>query len=448
MAERELIHWIRLMSPPHRVPFFRLRGVPYVGDLNLQGDLRFAKRVGNDGSAIVADNRTAVTADAVDGIVTVNRIPPGYVEGARVVVGGTRIRTIEAIFSDESDVTNPVYTLTLEGSDLELTSSGTEIILDAYPITLVSSSGTDLTVLSGVPLYYGDSISVGYREILVLSATATGVTSGELTEYSLVLGEERTVGSSESLYVKAYPAYSHTVVVPSLRGDRSVTGQVVPPLGPFQMELPEGGWSNDSDVQVYSRAVLKDAIFTERETVTQWHRGYGVGGPIQAVDMSLWELPEGDYLQPYKPGRAEVKANTHGHAYMYYNLHPGYIRAVQATFRVTADATSTLLVQQGTTIDEFSLSVGDNILTLSAPTDVVDEISLRFAGSSGQVWVVGDWIPVENPVRWIEYSIVAQSTIPYDWAAVGIMYKPLLPQIALATAAVDHSRRLDTMILL
>ncbi len=448
---------LRKISPPFRVPKFRLRGIPYHLDTWLSGASRFAKRVGNDSASLVADTQTYTTKGSTQGLLTVDRLPESFATGGLVLLGGKTPYVLESVYTDTlSDVDEPTHLLTLEGAESDTVLEGTLVQSIGYPITPdteYASDSTTITVNSDVPIYYGDVILVGWRELIVTESVSTSDNVYDLTLSDTLSFEG--VGDTQPIWLKTLPAYSHQVVVPA-EGDTSSTGSPVPTIGPWIMEIGQGGWGADIDPDVYSRAELLDATFTQRgDAITGWHDGYGVSNTIRGYDLTLMELWEGDWIRPLRPGKALVQTAENGRFWLHSNMYPGFNLDVSSQIRIKSTNPGTLIIAGINGVDGsdvvLSHAGGDIIMNIPAPAAsvVVESLDFGWVGDSGQDQVeIGSWIPAENPIRWINYSIVSHASIPYDWSMVGIHIKPLILSIDLIAAIYDGTKRLDSSLLL
>lgn len=282
----------------------RSRGLAIPLDPWMKGSLRFAEKFGAQGSVWFPSicMKTIKGANAGSSTFFVDSVKNGVDLGSIVLINNIRYRVIDFDTSISTD-----NTLSVDNSIYTSLATGSLITLWAIPITLEGLASKDTTTIrisSSVLLAYMDRLEVpiespsagipGYETTTFHDILQVDLVEQDVEGYKYLLKLKqplaRTLTDSETLYLRAYPAYfSGNIALPLFISNRLTI------VGPFLLDYLSGPLVNNIDFEEYSSV---KCLRTDETVITPY---VSVGShniqinrmPIQADQFLFWKLIDG-----------------------------------------------------------------------------------------------------------------------------------------------------------
>lgn len=411
------------------------RGLPTYVDRSLRGDIRFAKRTGNNISMLNADNTFFLAEDAlIRAKEFIIRHPTDWVKINSIVsIGpGKELHVVD-------DVIDGVRIHTKFPLSQTFTATENQVLLYASPLfcTLgVNKDGKILQVKSPYKLANGDHFSylenAGYlnsiADIKISEVTYLGLTADPIYKYlySIELASPvvRDILDGDLVFQRAFPAYfSQLTQVPNNIGSAD-------PIGPFLMDYLSGNITEGVSVkETFSiKAINRTGAYVHGsqfsyETVNK--NFLILDRPLSAYYPLFWELAEGTFR--FTPSRLLMRVNDKNLFCCGIRCIPHFEggRSYRVNLRSNIDCTIRFVFYPNAP-QEINLVGGINTpVNLLLPAGIINKIEINILGSANTCEVsMTDWTPRENTVVNLEYAYVAETTGMAKWQGTGLIVKP------------------------
>lgn len=338
--------------------YVRPRGLLVPIDPWVRGTLRWARKVGAQGSVWRPDTVIWLTADTGTGEYTfyVDHVPASMLIGSILLAGPT-----EKLLVGDWDTVDLTITTTTVTS--KRATKGQSISVWGWPCTVeggASAGANQITVTSELFVGYGDKLEIpvgtdtddwkyttSYQpsDVAFLKETATGY------RYLLTLptGLTRAVAGSETVYFRAYPAYfSGKISLPNF------SAEYIKVVGPFLLDWLSGPLTTDTRGTEYFRVKQFRA---DRDPLTPFvigeHNAQVNRMPIRADQMLFWRKVTGTLN--HQDSRTLCTCDSDGYFRIVETLTPPMtVPAYYATGAINTVATADLVNNDYFTINDGS----------------------------------------------------------------------------------------------
>lgn len=408
------------------------RGAPRYLDRDLRGTLRFARRRGSFLPTWAAETSTQLAEPATTGALDlkVQRMLGTFGLGSIVQLAGRSRHYIQDTLLDEAR-------LLLADNLLDAYAVGKPVASYAQPITSVGpfrAGSTTLQVRAPFEIHNGDELHLMLDPSLILSAARYQVLAARplgrdgtqyTTEVDLDDDTARALATDETLYCRTRPAYHSTRVQLPVMDAASVR-----PIGPFLIDYLSGaftaqlGITETLSLQLYGQSGV---IGGYEYPVTVQKNTPIVNLPIPSDALLFWHRVNGTL--DWNGRRTLCRHDQNGHFRLIQPLVPTW--PVGNSWEIRVLCSSSALIRVGfppAGFREYSIGAGERT-TITIGTDAGDpageriEIISRSAADAVLEW--GDFRPVGQSVRALEYRIVSSAEATHDWQASSALAKPI-----------------------
>lgn len=440
------------ISPHYSNVIVQPRGFPIFSDPLLKGQVRFARKTGNDFALINPDNEILLSDSIGNNSEAIQlQYPNRWLEIGAVLSLGPDVEF--AVIRDFSD-TQVQFTRPLTGTF----SDSSRVNLYATPLyaaVSAPSGSTTLVLKSRYHILAGDKISIETTPGLLTSLLDIRVSRARLlnvvtldapfslhyeVEVSQPTSAALTTGSnSHRVFLKAQPSYlSNQVFVPQ------VPDYPTDDIGPFLLDYVSGVLFDRPDIQEQLSITLFDKLGNTVVSDGDFPKSIGrqfqvTEMPVMADSIILWTVADGSMTFGKKGSTQELTAisicDEKGHFHTAQEVLPAMPPGTEWSVPVTSSTNATLKVTFFPNAPrEFELSaavpkqVTIGTTSLDQPTERIEIIVI---GNSNTRVEFGNWVSTKNQAFSMIYGITADVFGDAQWQSTNLFCKPMFLNFAM-----------------
>lgn len=426
-ARRRLFDLINGKLPSWGSATVRYEGFVSVLDTELDGTVRFAKKLGHPLPVWVVDNTTTISANTTTSASYIDVVANPWIKPlSRIRIDGRYDVTVSDVSSDGTRIYLP--------SRLETEFFvGTEVELFYHPVTVIGNYAAPLTtfvVHSDYTMYRGDVLVLSNtHEVELSSAVKTGMSPDGKYVYLVTLSEPQEVSAFDQgiLGLRAYPAYESSVLLT--------------PNQPFVWDRLSGVFYEDmEDVREVDTIILRDDASDELLTLNSGKNTHIYRTPVPVDALLFGRRMEGVVKWDSVRKCVVLSASDLNLGYLRYPFAPPWVAGQAYGWVLTVEATGNakFLAQLGEQSPVVTDIASGTTYTITVPlTQDVSELHLKVnADPSVQVYIRSWNLASDVPVRTVSHTTVAHVAGPWLWGSTGSIAKRAL-RLSDVTARVD-----------
>lgn len=428
------------------------RGLPYFVDQLLRGQVRFAKRTGNNNAVLNADNTFKITEPAAAGqdFVFIEKNTDWITLGSFVSLGPDReLLEVEDVIGKQ---------VRFKGNTRFGYTTEQELLLHSVPMLANTAAGqgaTSLEVRTRFPLGNGDVFAYLSTDGFMQSITETrieravysGLTADPTHKLLYTIHLEKPVTKSvqmdEVVYLRAYPGYfSRPVKIPNNFSSTSpmgpllidyLSGRLVEGFAPketFSIRLLDRSGTHQLGSPFEYVTVNKNYPVLKRPINTQTFVFFNpiAGDTKFTPSRVVMEVSEGKYRisQPLVPSldfaglkyMFSTSCNTDGKLVIYLDPHPPIVLTIEPKNQ-------------------------SHVITLPHGESNNMEIVLVTDTPRGRL-LMSDWTQVGPQIDKVEYSVIVEATGRGRFQSTGLIVKPFFLTLETLSGRYDKGDNYDS----